>query len=257
MRDLLTYRRRLDLADLLTHASIDFEFVDVGGSLQSDAVTALVNAVVYAPISAYDQILALSDEDEGLVWEAVYDVYPNVEGDQVILGRSFRLDTRPFPITDNADSFLAKEFEIPNLGELPVTSEVSCIIQDRLDEAQLCFSNGAYLSAILLYGSILEAVLLGAADKEPKTFNQSKASPKREGKVKRFSKWNLSDFIDVAHDVGLLGLDVRGYSHELRNFRNYIHPHKQIESGFKPDEHTATICFQVLKAALASVSGNR
>ena len=107
------------------------------------------------------QILALSDEDEGLVWEAVYDVYPNVEGDQVILGRSFRLDTRPIPITDNADSFLAKEFEIPNLGELPVTSEVSCIIQDRLDEAQLCFSNGAYLSAILLYGSILEAVLLG------------------------------------------------------------------------------------------------
>ena len=220
-------------------------------------MTAVVNAVVHAPISTYDQILALSDEDEGLIWEAVYDVYPNVEGDQVILERSFRLDTRPFPITNNADSFLAKEFEIPNLGELPVASEVSSIIQDRLDEAQLCFSTGAYLSTILLCGSILEAVLLGAAGKDPKTFNQSKASPKRDGKVKGFSEWKLAEFIDVAHDVGLLGPDVRGFSHELRNFRNYIHPHKQIESGFKPDEHTATICFQVLRAALASVSGNR
>ena len=41
------------------------------------------------------------------------------------------------------------------------------------------------------------------------------------------------------------------------HFRNYIHPYQQMVSGFTPDEHTAKVCFQVLKAALASVAGER
>ena len=54
-----------------------------------------------------------------------------------------------------------------------------------------------------------------------------------------------------------LGQDVQKFSHGLRDFRNYIHPYQQMASGFKPDEHTAKVCFQVLKAALADVSGER
>jgi len=30
--------------------------------------------------------------------------------------------------------------------------------------------------------------------------------------------------IDVAHNVGWLGMDVRQFSHALRGFRNLIHP---------------------------------
>ena len=48
--------------------------VDTGFSLQNDSVTALVNAIVYAPIPTYDQLMALSDEDEGVVWDAITDV---------------------------------------------------------------------------------------------------------------------------------------------------------------------------------------
>jgi hypothetical protein len=51
--------------------------------------------------------------------------------------------------------------------------------------------------------------------------------------------------------------DVKKFSHGLRDFRNYIHPYEQMQSGFAPDEHTAKLCFQVLKAALASVAGER
>lgn len=54
----------------------------------------------------------------------------------------------------------------------------------------------------------------------------------------------------------LAGLDW-SVVHDLRNFRNYLHPHQQMISGFTPDEHTAKVCFQVLKAALASVAGKR
>ena len=67
----------------------------------------------------------------------------------------------------------------------------------------------------------------------------------------------LAQLIDVACEVNVIKLDVKKFSPGLRDFRNYIHPYEQMVSGFTPDEHTARVCFQVLKAALASVAGKR
>ena len=156
-----------------------------------------------------------------------------------------------------AEGFLNKEFEIPNIQQLPVDFAVAEIIQSRLKEAQSCLNVGAYLAVIFHCGSVLEAVLLGAAQKEPERFNRSQAGPKRDGKIKVFQEWSLSEFINVAHDIGLLKPDVQEFSHGLREFRNYIHPYQQMASSFAPDEYTAKICFQVLRAALADVSGER
>ena len=169
-----------------------------------------------------------------------------------------RLCGEPFSANSTPDDeFLNKEFDIPNIQKLPVDFAVYEIIEDRVREAQLCLSNGAHLSVIFQCGSVLEAVLLGAAQNEPKRFNRSYKSPRQHDKVKRFQDWKLSEFIDVACDIGLLVPDVQKFCHGLRDFRNYIHPYEQMASGFKPDEHTAKICFQVLKAALASVAGDR
>ena len=159
--------------------------------------------------------------------------------------------------TTNVKGFLDEEFDIPDIRKLPIDVSVAEIIRDRLKEAQICLNVGAHLSVIFQCGSILEAVLLGAAQNEPKIFNQSRVSPKRDGKVKPFQEWLLSELINVASDVGLLKPDVQKFGHGLRDFRNYIHPYQQMVSGFTPDEHTAKVCFQVLKAALASISGDR
>ena len=111
---------------------------------------------------------------------------------------------------------------------------------------------------IFLCGSILEGVLLGTAQQNPARFNQSKVSPKNgSGRVKQFHDWSLAQLINAACDVGFLKLDIQKFSHGLRDFRNYIHPYQQMTSGFTPDEHTAKVCFQVLKAALASLAGER
>ena len=100
--------------------------------------------------------------------------------------------------------------------------------------------------------------MLGVAQKSPEEFNRSPVSPKNaEGKVKPLHEWSLAQFIDTACDIELLKLDVKKFSHGLRDFRNYIHPYQQMVSGFSPDEHTAKVCFQVLKAALASLAGER
>lgn len=151
-----------------------------------------------------------------------------------------------------------REFTIPDIQKLPLETQAVPIVESRLAEARQAFGAGAYLSVIFLCGSVLEAVLLSAAQKEPARFNQAVGSPKtHEGKVKPFHEWSLSQLIDVACDVGLLKLDVKKFSHSLREFRNYIHPYEQMKSRFTPDVHTAKVCFQVLKAALASVAGER
>ena len=141
---------------------------------------------------------------------------------------------------------------------MPLSAQVVSIVDVRLNEARIALAAGAHLSVIFLCGSVLEAVLLGAAHQSPARFNQANATPKTaDGPPKRFHEWTLAQLIDVACEVGVLKIDVKKFSHGLRDFRNYIHPYQQMTSGFTPDEHTAKVCFQVLKAALASLAGER
>lgn len=188
------------------------------------------------------------------------------QSDTAVLGKARGIVARlegkpaasPTPTAQTVDDFLHSEFTIPNIQKLPIEAQAVPIIESRLNEARTAMGAGAYLATILLCGSVLEAVLLGAAQKEPARFNQAAASPKAaDGTVRRFHEWNLAQFIDAASEIDLLKPDVKKFSHGLREFRNYIHPYEQMASGFTPDQHTAKVCFQVLKAALASVAGER
>ena len=119
----------------------------------------------------------------------------------------------PIEKADAVKSFLHKEFEIPNIQRLPVELPVAEIIEGRLNEARAALSVDAYLSVIFLCGSVLEGVLLGAAQREPAKFNLSPTSPKRsDGKVKPFQAWTLAQFIDVACDINVLKPDVKELS---------------------------------------------
>tara|TARA_Y100001933_G_scaffold207572_1_gene210843 strand:+ start:1013 stop:1846 length:834 start_codon:yes stop_codon:yes gene_type:complete len=159
---------------------------------------------------------------------------------------------------ETESEFLSKEFSIPNIEKLPIEPAVASVIRQRLEEARTALGAGAYLSVIFLCGSVLEGVLLGAAQSNPAGFNRANASPKSDdGTVRKFPDWTLASFIDVACEIGVLKPDVKKFSHGLRDYRNYIHPYEEMVSGFTPDEHTAKVCFQVLKAALASVAGER
>lgn len=198
---------------------------------------------------------------------ASYEANCNINGhtvDAVLLEKSRTIVARlsgksaSSSASETVESFLDREFTIPNLHKLPVEHQVAAIIEARLNEARKALNAGAHLSVIFLCGSVLEGVLLGAAQKNPEQFNRSAVSPKNnDGKVKPLYEWTLAQFIDTACDIQLLKLDVKKFSHGLRDFRNYIHPYQQLISGFTPDEHTAKVCFQVLKAALASLAGER
>ena len=167
-----------------------------------------------------------------------------------------KADTIDFkePSDIKEDDFLQKEFNEISIEKLSLENAITETLNFRLEEIKKCLSINAPLSVIFLSGSSLEGILLGIALKNPKEFNQSKSAPKdKEGKVKPYYDWVLSNFIDTAHEVGLLKEDVRKFSHSLREFRNYIHPFEQVSTKFYPNEQTAKICFQVLKAAIVQL----
>jgi hypothetical protein len=147
------------------------------------------------------------------------------------------VDLKPLPPPD----FLNLELE-PGLGE---------VLAGRWDEAQKCLNAEAYLAATIIMGSMLEGMLLAVLQKFPQDANKCGAAPHdpRTGKVKYFAEWSLSDMINVAHEAGWLDLDVKKFSHALREFRNLIHPYQQMVVKSVPDKDTCEISWLVVQAA--------
>lgn len=159
---------------------------------------------------------------------------------------------------ESEDQFLSQDLSGVTFANAPIDKNILPILEARFAEAKRCLQAEAPLATIFHCGSILEGLLLGLACANPQQFNQAPNSPKDQaGKVKPFQDWTLAQFIDVACEVGHLKLDIKKFGHVLRDFRNYIHPFQQMTSRFAPDRHTAEICLQVLKAAIASVTGQR
>ena len=154
--------------------------------------------------------------------------------------------------------FLRQEFTNIDWVRLNIDVQLQPVIEQRIEEIQKSLSAQATLAVIFLCGSTLEGLLLDAATKKPQQFNQAVSAPKdKEGNVRSFHDWSLDALINVTHEVGILSLDVKKHSHSLKDFRNYIHPRQQAVQQFKPDMHTAKISWQVLQAAIASLSGQR
>lgn len=170
-----------------------------------------------------------------------------------LLGRAVAGSASTPAVTE--EEFTSREFKNVSIDKLGLDAAISTVLKQRLDEIRKCLTAKAPLAVIFLCGSTLEGILLGIASAKAKDFNQPAISPKdKQGNVKQFYDWTLYEFINVARDLGLLGEDVKKFSHALRDFRNYIHPYQQMSQKFDPDEHTARICWQVLQAAITQLS---
>ena len=153
------------------------------------------------------------------------------------------------------DGEVAKEmklFQSPDFLSIGLKPEIDKILKNRWDEAQRCGTVGAYLSAIIIMGSILEGLLLGIFQQYPAEANKCANAPKglKTQKIKKFSDWKLAEMIDVAHQIGWINTDVQKFSHALRDFRNLIHPYEQMNTKIYPDADTYQISWSVVQAAV-------
>lgn len=159
------------------------------------------------------------------------------------------------PAVDPEQGFLDRDLGKLSFSKLRLESTLVPVLEARALELAKASKADCPLLVVFMCGSILEGVLLGVPRNNIQKFNQSPASPKdKQGDVKKLHEWTLANFIDVAYELELLGLDVKKFGHALRDFRNYIHPYAQMASRFNPDAHTAQICYQVLRAAIFDLS---
>ena len=153
---------------------------------------------------------------------------------------------------DVSDMKNLKPLTKPDFTKLNIENRLSEILSARWNEVEICVNNGAYLSATILMGSMLEGLFLSALSRNPKEANSAKSAPfdKKKNKTKDFADWKLVEMIDVAHDEGWIDYDVKKYSHALRDFRNFIHPHQQMLQNCYPDKDTCDISWLVVQATV-------
>ncbi len=108
---LLTIRGRRDLGNLLSKARVEFLTVDEGFTLNQWNMVTIVKAQLVAPISDYDRLIGLSDEDNDVILGALQEIWPyeEQEGDMMITRIGYRLDP---------DSLLEESKEVNPLLQL-------------------------------------------------------------------------------------------------------------------------------------------
>lgn len=148
--------------------------------------------------------------------------------------------------------FLDKYSAGYDINILNLDKEMEKLIELRIAETKTCLRNNAPLSAIFLMGSILEGILYDFSCSYKEIY--LKKAKEKNKKIKRLQDISLNDFITISYKLDFLKKDVYDFSHDLRKFRNYIHPINQIKDGFNPDMHTANICWAVLQAVIYQLS---
>ncbi len=143
-------------------------------------------------------------------------------------------------------------YPAPNFVALVPDVELAAILGRRWNEANYSFAAAAYLSTVIMLGSILEGVLLSKVQQDLAKSCSSKAAPKdKVGKVLPTQDWKLQSLIDVSHECGWLKKQDKDLSHTIRDYRNYVHPNKELQEGTTFDANTCRIIFEVVTAALS------
>lgn len=151
------------------------------------------------------------------------------------------------------EAFLQQDFDDIGVSIKSLEADIQEVIQQRINEISVILKV-APLASIFLIGSTLEGVLLDAAKRNADQFLGAKAAPMYKGGVIDIEAWKLNDLINVAYELDFVTKNIKDFSHSLRKFRNYIHPRQQASENFSPNEDTAKICFQVLKAAITELT---
>ena len=138
----------------------------------------------------------------------------------------------------------------PDFSPLIADMQMREIVQDRWRECVRCIEGDVPLAATVMMGGLLETLLLGRINRETNQGSIYKAAsaPKdKAGKTRHMSEWGLKDYISVAHELKWITISAKEVAEVLRDFRNYIHPHKQHSHCVKLSRDDATLFWGISK----------
>jgi hypothetical protein len=144
----------------------------------------------------------------------------------------------------------------PNFAPLAVNPTMQAILNRRWNEVQLCIGCKAYLAATVMMGGLLETLLLARINSSPKPaaiFTAQKAPKDKAGKTKPLSDWKLIEMVEVSQELTWITKSAKDVGNVLRDFRNYIHPHKEFTDAVVLGVDDTRMFWEVTKAIARQV----
>lgn len=129
-------------------------------------------------------------------------------------------------------------------------ADMQAVLVGRWDECIRCVAASAPMAATVMMGGLLETLLLARINREndkAPVFTARAAPRDRAGKTLAISDWGLKDFIGVCHELGWISVSASAVAAVLRDFRNYIHPHKQLSHAVHLNDDDAIVFWDVSK----------
>lgn len=204
--------------------------------------------------------------DEDTIDEALHQL---IDGKLVRRGDVYRIGETRLSLTVDGRIEYAKDV-IPRLGLVPPSTILAPLetpkpafsaigllsphadnLAYRWEEAERCVTACAWLAATILYGSILESILLATLMNHKESAFRSSKAPKNQREIEQ---WPLETMLNVAGDLELVEPALLKHGHALRDSRNLIHPGKQVRERSSPDEHLVQISRLVVEGVIGRLT---
>lgn len=140
----------------------------------------------------------------------------------------------------------------PDFSPLAGSPQMEAILTNRWLECCKCVSVEAHLAAIVMMGGLLEALFVARANKmtDKSSLIKAKAAPvdKKSGKTADYREWMLDSYIRVGHELGWITESAKQIADVLKEFRNYVHPAKELRHGVSLAHNDSAMFWNVTKA---------
>jgi len=139
----------------------------------------------------------------------------------------------------------------PDFSKLISDAAMQGILQKRWTECVICIAYGAPLAATVMVGGLLEGLLLARINRESNKapiFTAVAAPKDRQNNPLSLRDWTLQDYIGVAHELKWITVAAKHVGVVLRDYRNYIHPQKELSHGVSLTTPDAVILWEIGKS---------
>lgn len=140
----------------------------------------------------------------------------------------------------------------PDFSQLAGNQEMRDILTRRWNECAKCVKANAHLAAIVMMGGLLEALFVARANKMPdKTALTSAVNAPRDkstGKTTNYQEWMLDSYIKVGFELNWITESAKDVADTLKEYRNFVHPAKELRFGVTLGLNDSSMFWQVTKA---------
>ena len=145
----------------------------------------------------------------------------------------------------------------PSFTPLISDPKMQAILTRRWQECSLCVSSGAPLAATVMMGGLLEGLLLAKinqlTDKSPVFGSGAAPKDKKTGKPLPLPEWGLKNYIGVAFELLWITKTTKDVGVVMRDYRNYIHPQKELSHGISLTPGDADMLWSIAKNMITQV----